>query len=146
MAPVEFTPAYAAPETVRAHVDGDTDIAVDGAVDIWALGLIAFELLTKERAFSLHTPVEAIFAALLGKAPLPWEGPERDPAVAARLTKLQAFKTSVLQCLDRDQRVRPSVGAVIASWQHVFAAAETQATRDSTGGRAAGGHVMRHVP
>ena len=42
---------YAAPETIAALEAGCHTIHVDAAVDIWAIGVIAFELLTGERAF-----------------------------------------------------------------------------------------------
>jgi hypothetical protein len=51
VAPLEFTPPYAAPEVVEAFESGSTDIVADAAADIWALGLTAFEVFTGERVF-----------------------------------------------------------------------------------------------
>ena len=48
---LRFTLKYAAPEVVHAFESGARDIKVDAAVDIWALGMIAFELLTEQHTF-----------------------------------------------------------------------------------------------
>lgn len=50
-APVAYTLAYAAPETVVARQRGDKQVTADAAVDAWALGVIAFELLVQHPAF-----------------------------------------------------------------------------------------------
>ena len=49
---VGLTHAYGAPEVVTAHVAGDRSVTADTAVDAWALGVIAFELLSRRRAFN----------------------------------------------------------------------------------------------
>jgi serine/threonine protein kinase len=51
LAKVGFTPPYAAPEVVDACLKGERYITVDAAVDAWALGVIAFELLVERPAF-----------------------------------------------------------------------------------------------
>jgi serine/threonine protein kinase len=50
-APVDCTPAYAAPETAQALLQGHKQMLVDEKVDSWALGVIAYELLLEKRAF-----------------------------------------------------------------------------------------------
>lgn len=55
---------YAAPETITALEAGCHTIHVDAAVDIWAIGVIAFELLTGERAFQVRTPYVASYIIL----------------------------------------------------------------------------------
>jgi serine/threonine protein kinase len=45
-----FTPTYAAPEVVRAYKAGTTCIA-QPSMDAWAMGVMAFELLTGKPAF-----------------------------------------------------------------------------------------------
>jgi eukaryotic-like serine/threonine-protein kinase len=50
-APLLFTLVYAAPEVLRALKDGQDAIIADPALDAWSLGVMAFELLSKEPAF-----------------------------------------------------------------------------------------------
>ena len=52
-AAVGFTPTYAAPEMVIAHLGGQRVIKADAAVDAWAMGVIAFELLVQRHPFGL---------------------------------------------------------------------------------------------
>ena len=52
-APMCFTLTYAAPEVVRAYIDGKRRHPATAAVDAWSLGVMAFELLTGTPAFDL---------------------------------------------------------------------------------------------
>jgi serine/threonine protein kinase len=52
-APVGCTPAYAAPETALALLQGQRRMIVDDKVDSWALGVIAYELLLERPAFGM---------------------------------------------------------------------------------------------
>ena len=114
-----FSLKYAAPEVVRALEAGSRTIRVDAAVDIWAIGVIAFELLTGERAFPGAMGSEAAAQeAIAGRVPLPWEG--RSGVVEMRLRKLRGMRRTVLQCLDRDPAQRPSSEALLQSWDHTF--------------------------
>ena len=54
-APLNFTLMYAAPEVVHAFVSGLPTIRAAPALDAWALGVMAFELLTGAPAFDLLT-------------------------------------------------------------------------------------------
>ena len=58
-APLHFTLAYAAPEAASAFVSGWKCMACTPALDAWALGVMAFELLTGEMAFNLVTDGQA---------------------------------------------------------------------------------------
>ena len=51
--PLGSTLAYAAPEVALAHLGGQPSMPAAPAVDCWALGVLAFELLTGRPAFDL---------------------------------------------------------------------------------------------
>ena len=56
MAPLAMsTVKYAAPETILAEECSVRDVPVHPAVDAWALGVIAFEVLVGKRAFAAHS-------------------------------------------------------------------------------------------
>ena len=48
--------SYSAPELVQARLRGETQGVVDPATDVWALGIICYELLTQTRAFPRAPP------------------------------------------------------------------------------------------
>jgi serine/threonine protein kinase len=116
VAPLEFTPPYAAPEVVAAFESGSTDIVADAAADIWALGLTAFEVFTGERVFPPGTPLEEMYERISGRQALPWESADG----AALVQKLRGFRRHVLQCLHRDPRQRPTATAMLMAWRNVF--------------------------
>ena len=66
-APLAFTLAYAAPETVRAWRGGATQESAAAELDAWALGAMAVQLLSREPLFeagsSLRDAVRAVHAA-----------------------------------------------------------------------------------
>jgi serine/threonine protein kinase len=115
-----FSLTYAPPETVRAHAAGARTTTADAAADLWALGVIAYELLAGRRAFARNLGRAAITAQLTGAAPLPWED-ERFEFRAAR--ELRALRPSVLACLQRDPARRPSAVRLLAMWNGLFDAA-----------------------
>ncbi len=59
------TPAYMAPEQVRGESE-----SLDGRSDVWALGVVLYEMLSKRRPFSGGTP-EELRNAILNHAPRP---------------------------------------------------------------------------
>ncbi|MGB0678282.1 MAG: serine/threonine protein kinase [Polyangiales bacterium] len=85
------TPNYMAPEQARACAD------VDVRADIYALGVVAFELLTQQRLYSAHCVGDLIFQ--MATAPMPRLRDvleDVDPAVDAWLSRAVA--------LERDER------------------------------------------
>ena len=87
------TPQYMAPEQLAG------DPAADHRVDIHALGLLGYELLTGAPAFAEPSP-QATLAAQLTRHPAPLE-PLR-PDVPSGLARL------LMQCLAKDPRDRPA--------------------------------------
>jgi serine/threonine protein kinase len=112
---------YTAPEIIQnvQYTSGAGASAVaTGAADVWALGVIAFELLTGERVFPEGTTPDAIRAALIGTAPLPWcEGVEGGEEQRQRLRGLRRI---VMPCLERSPSKRPTAEQLLQSWWHVF--------------------------
>ena len=55
VAPLSFSLAYAAPEVVATLHHGERRMRVTPALDAWAIGVVAFELLTGAPAFNFLT-------------------------------------------------------------------------------------------
>ena len=104
---------FAPPEVVRALQAGKFQMKVEPSVDVWALGMVAYELLTRSRAFPSGMDQDEICDQITGKAPLPWEN---DLTKREKLSKLKQLKPSVLRCLSRDPLERPTVEQLHAAW------------------------------
>ena len=89
------TPAYMAPEQATA------DPAADHRVDMYALGVMAYEILTGQRPFTARTAQELLVAHIT-KTPTPHHGPAAGSAVAALVAR---------HAVSREVAGRPSVGA-----------------------------------
>ena len=99
------TPAYMAPEQLAA------DPAADHRVDLYAVGLLAYELLTGEAPFSGPSPA-ATLAAQLTRDPEPLD--VRRPEVPAALADV------IMRCLAKDPDHRPqSADALLADLDDV---------------------------
>ena len=130
-ATLSFSLKYAAPEVVHALEAGSRSIEVHPAVDIWSIGVIAFELLTGERAFSILNmdaieSEQAAQEAIAGRVPLPWEGTSEE--TQQRLEKLRGMRRTVLRCLERDPAERPTAAALLSAWDHTFDNMHTRGT------------------
>ena len=80
------TPAYMAPEQAAA------DPGVDHRADIYALGAVAYEMLTRRPPFSAPTP-QAVLAAQVTQAP--------EPVTAHRAAVPAALAELVMRCLEK---------------------------------------------
>jgi len=92
------TPAYMAPEQLAG------DPAADQRVDIYAVGLLAYELLTGEAPFNSPSPAETM-AAQLTRAPAPIEKVRTD--VPPELLEI------VMACLAKQPEKRPQTAVAL---------------------------------
>ena len=92
-------------------------MVVDASIDMWALGVIAVELLSGRRVFAPPMSESEARDQLAGRAPLPWEDERTRDAVHA---SLKALRRSVLKCLDRDPAQRPTSRELLGSWNGLF--------------------------
>jgi serine/threonine-protein kinase len=92
------TPAYMAPEQLAG------DPAADHRVDIYAVGLLAYELLIGSSPFSSSSP-QATMAAQLTRTPEPLY--ELRPEVPSELSDL------IMRCLEKNPAFRPHTAAAL---------------------------------
>jgi serine/threonine-protein kinase len=108
------SPQYMSPEQVRNAKD------VDGRSDIWALGVVLYELLTGKSPFSAET-LGATFANIVSLTP---------PRVErVRPGVPESLGTVIAACLDREREGRPPTIADLASKLAPFAPPPPDAAR-----------------
>ncbi len=109
------TPAYMAPEQVRGE-------AVDARTDIWAFGVVLFEMLAGRRPFRTGSGVGSLFATLEAEPdPLTQHRPDAPPALVGLVER----------CLEKDPRARPSSMEEILSELEGPSSASQTVTLDS---------------
>jgi len=91
---VAGTPGYMAPEVALGRAD------VDGRADIYALGCVAYYLLTGKPVFSRETPMARVLAHLQSD-PVP-------PSARTSLDIPEELDALILDCLARDPSARPA--------------------------------------
>jgi len=97
------TPAYMAPEQLQRQ-------PLDGRADLFAYGVVAYELLTTRKPYPGDSPGEILAAQMDPAGPIALR--EHNPGVPAALEKI------VLKCLDRDwQRRYPMSGMLLRDLQ-----------------------------
>jgi len=95
------TPAYLAPEALTRPDE------IDARVDIYAVGAVAYELLTAKPVFDGATVLE-VCAKILHETPVPPSERRGSPVPPA-------LETLVLACLSKDPSARPQSVAAISS-------------------------------
>src|SRR5215203_7254378 len=101
------TPAYMAPEQATA------DPAADHRVDVYALGVMAYEILTGQRPFIARTAQELLVAHIT-KPPT--------PITDRRLGLPPALSALVMQCLAKLPGERPSAPQIVETLDAVMSA------------------------
>jgi serine/threonine protein kinase len=94
------TPAYMAPEVATGQQD------VDGRADIYAVGCVAYWLLTGQPVFHADTPLATILAHVR-EAPLP-------PSQRTEIPIPAALEALILECLSKNPAGRPSTTGELA--------------------------------
>jgi serine/threonine-protein kinase len=102
------TPAYMSPEQLAG------DPAADHRIDIYAVGLLAYELLTGTSPFAAATP-RGVLAAVLTRDPQPLS--EARPDVPARLSEM------VMACLSKEPDGRPQSAEAVMEALDMFSTA-----------------------
>lgn len=137
---------YTPPEDVHAAGCGTEAVPSTAAADIWAIGVLSYELFTRQPAFPGAAPCafdpppapaaarengaanggcalpehlrEDMRGRLLGHEPLPWE--PGSPGAEARLACMGRFRDSVLLCLSRGPQQRPSAEGLLKQWRDAY--------------------------
>lgn len=115
--PLSLSLLYAAPEAVQGLEAGQRTMIADPASDMWALGVISFELLTASRAFSRSMNADDIRDAIAGRTSLPWETHDFRKK---HVPELRMLRRSVLSCLNRNPQHRPTSTALLQQWNGLF--------------------------
>ena len=113
MHPVRCSLSYAPPEVVTAHFHGKP-IAVHPSADIWALGVMAFEVLSGRRAMQ---SISELYLFASGAQSYPWEAA---PDAAAEPWRKLRLWSLVEACLARDPAARPTAAMVVQRVQQTW--------------------------
>ena len=92
------TPMYMAPEQLAG------DPQADHRIDIYALGLLAYELLNGRSPFAASTPQRVLAAVLTQDAP---------PLIDVRPDVPRALSDAVMACLSKDPEMRPKTAKAV---------------------------------
>jgi serine/threonine-protein kinase len=109
------TPAYMAPEVILGHA------AVDRRADVYALGCVAYFMLTGQRVFEGRTPMEALVNHV-HTAPVP-------PSARTELRVPPDLDAIVLACLEKDPDKRPQDAMALRRLLHECSACDGWSNR-----------------
>ena len=110
---LSYTPLFAPPELGQIITTGQTHFVVSGAVDVWALGIMAWTLLTGSLPYVSD---EELVPKLLGHQLYPWE----EKIDANTNFKLGILKPAVLSMLNRDPEKRATIHQVHNEWNSLM--------------------------
>ena len=116
---------------VHAVTSGKQSVQASAAPDVWALGCIAWELLTGTPVFTPDATPSSMQEAF-DSGTLPWQQPASREALVPRLRMLER---TVLACLQTEPNKRPTSREVLGAWNGLFETL-TGTTRDAFGARA----------
>jgi hypothetical protein len=94
---------------VAADAREEGSMTASGAIDIWALGTIAYEIFSGEPLFGPQYNNEEVLAMLLGFDRFPWE---KDADALQSISHSQA-RRMMLQLLRRKQEQRPDIHTIL---------------------------------
>ena len=95
--PIQYTPMYASPEMVQAEDRGETSIILETSADIFSFGILAFEVLTGNKA--IHCLIKILFAGKRFYGPLATKATAKECLCGRQ-------KMSGLDCVEEKQARR----------------------------------------
>ncbi|DBB08757.1 TPA: hypothetical protein ACH3X3_008192 [Trebouxia sp. C0006] len=105
-----YTLRYAAPEVVQGDQSGKEPPLATPAADVWALGVIAYEVLCGQRLFNQEMNQGEVVSMLLGYTPLPYEA---NPALFQSISAPPNAQSMLRQMLQRNPTARPALKDVL---------------------------------
>ena len=125
------TPAYMAPEQAVGS-------AVDARADLYAWGVLAYELLTGAHPFAGRASAQQLVAAHIAETPVP---------IASRLPSIPApLAEAVMRCLEEDPAQRPASAAELLAALDAAATPHAPAPVASIAGAPSPGSVSSAAP
>ena len=115
-----FSMAYSPPETLHAVRAGEHTITSDPSADIWAIGVITYELVLGRPAFPARAwSREQLTQAARGQLAYPWEEPDQ-PGRFRHMPEARALSGALRACLNRRAARRPTAAALGRRFNHLF--------------------------
>ena len=119
------TPLYAAPEVLRAF-DAEEKITVQPSQDIWALGVMLYEIITQGPTFPPGTQASALYECASGRQQYPWEA---DAALSDAQWRRSRLRGVASLCLARDAAQRPSAREISQKLAQMSSATTSHGSR-----------------